>query len=229
MDPFFIYHPGGAIAEKLYSEKDWWIDQIVEKPSATIELISKKYKFGGKTDFWDDYIFMLLISPSLTKICKLPDIRSAVNKYSELDHCLFFRYIRRDEDPVRFRRAFWNVNSFGKQLSLRLAKELRIPFIAHPNKGKLNQICVNFSPKNQHKIAFIFKGQFKLAHAEFLHEFLRGSVAFIPRVKITLILVDEDSSNLRNTGIDHVEIISLPKSSTFDKLNFYYVFEITKI
>ena len=134
----------------------------------------------------------------------------------------FFRYIRRDEDPVRFRRAFWNVNSFGKQLSLRLANELRIPFIAHPNKGKLNQTCVNHSPKNQHKIAFIFKGKFALAHAEFLHEFLRGSVAFIPRVKITLILVDDDSSNLRNTGIDHVEIISLPKSNTFDKLKFYY-------
>ena len=106
LDPFFRFHPGADIAESLFAERDSWIRQIVKSPHAAIELLSEKYKFGNKTDFWDDYVFLLVISPALAQICALPELRTAINKYSELDHSLFLRYIRRDEEPDRFRRAF---------------------------------------------------------------------------------------------------------------------------
>ena len=90
LDPFFRFHPGADIAESLFAERDSWIRQIVKSPHAAIELLSEKYKFGDKTDFWDDYVFLLVISPALAQICALPQLRTAINKYSELDHSLFF-------------------------------------------------------------------------------------------------------------------------------------------
>ena len=221
MEPFFLYHPGSSLADKLFAEKDWYISQIVKNPIATIELLAEKYKFGAKSDFWDDYIFLLVISPALAQICEAPDLRFAVNAYSALDHSLFLKYIRRDEDPVRFRRAFWNVNSYGKQLSARFGRE----FCKSNNTSSLlteSQKRAPTSCDDLHKIAFVFKGGFRLAHAEFLHEFLRGSAVFADKVKVTLILLDADTSDLANSGIDHVEVVSLRSGDTFSKMKSYY-------
>ena len=187
LDPFFRFHPGADIAESLFAERDSWIRQIVKSPHAAIELLSEKYKFGNKTDFWDDYVFLLVISPALAQICALSELRIAVNKYSELDHSLFLSYIRRDEEPDRFRRAFWNVNSFGKQLSTRFSHEfcaanhLAMPFLNKKSHSKYR------SADHKYKIAFVFKGAFSLAHSEFLHEFLRGAQVFSSKVKIYMI------------------------------------------
>ena len=227
MDPFYRFHPGSSIGEQLFSEKDLFIRNIVQAPSAGIELLSEKYKFGNKTDFWDDYVFMLVVSPALSQICGLPDLKSAINKYSELDHSLFLRYIRRDEEPVRFRRAFWNVNSYGKQLSARFRREFfksnNTPEITLEHKGIRKPLIEAI-----YKIAFVFKGKFALAHAEFLHEFLRGSRIFASKVKITLILLDDNGWSLRDTGVDHIEIISFQQSNTAEKLEKYYKFALAK-
>ena len=71
-------------------------------------------------------------------------------------------------------------------------------------------------------LAFVFKGPFRLAHAEFFLQFLRGSKIFSSAIKITLILLDDDGSSLVDQGIDHVEIVSFSRCSLFDKLNNYY-------
>lgn len=227
MDPFYRFHPGSSIADQLFGEKDLFIRKIIQAPSAGIELLSEKYKFGNKTDFWDDYVFMLVISPALSQICGLPDVMSAINKFSELDHSLFLRYIRRDEDPVRFRRAFWNVNSYGKQLSARFRRE----FFKANNMAELKSERKKSdlsSAESVYKIAFVFKGKFALAHAEFLHEFLRGSRIFASKVKIVLILLDDNGLGLRNTGIDHIKIISFQQKNTSEKLKKYYEFVLSQ-
>ena len=61
--------------------------------------------FGKKSEFWDDFVFLQVFNPLFDKLLTL-DISQAINIYSEIDHLLFTSYIRRDEDPVRFRRAF---------------------------------------------------------------------------------------------------------------------------
>lgn len=223
LDPFFRFHPGADIAENLFREKEFLINNIIRDPSVGLDLISEKYKFGNKSDFWDDHIFLMVIAPALTEICSLVDLRLAINKYSELDHSLFLRYIRRDEEPVRFRRAFWNVNSYGKQLSERFMDE----FCHAKNIKKFpyeNKLLNDFSAKKVYKLAFVFKGKFALAHAEFLHEFLRGSKFFVSQVKITLILLDDTSSCLRNSGVDHIRVVSFRKGDTYETLNRYYAF-----
>ena len=228
LDPFFRFHPGADIAESLFVERDSWIRQIVNRPHAAIELLSEKYKFGNKTDFWDDYVFLLVISPALAQICALPELRTAINKYSELDHSLFLRYIRRDEEPDRFRRAFWNVNSFGKQLSARFSHEFCTSnHLAEPLSKRKSQPEYR-SNKHIYRIAFVFKGGFSLAHSEFLHEFLRGARIFSSKVKITLILLDDDGLRLHNTGVEHIEIISFRQSDTYNKLERYYKFFLSQ-
>ena len=156
MEPFFAFHPGADIGQSLFKERDWWIGKIIDHPRGTIDLLAEKYKFGCKSDFWDDYIFLLVIAPALVKICEMSDLRSAVNLYSDLDHSLFRSYIRRDEDPVRFRRAFWNVNSYGKYLADRIGQ-------AFCHSHKINSLVrrsndTSSSSRDKcYKIAFIFK------------------------------------------------------------------------
>jgi len=228
LDPFFLFHPGADIAESLVAERDSWIRQIVKSPHAAIELLSEKYKFGNKTDFWDDYVFLLVISPALAQICALPELRVAINKYSELDHSLFLRYIRRDEEPNRFRRAFWNVNSFGKQLSARFSHEFCASNHLAESLSKRKSHPEDRSNKYIYKIAFVFKGGFSLAHSEFLHEFLRGARIFAAKIQITLILLDDDGLRLRNTGVEHIKIISFCQSDTYSKLERYYKFFLSQ-
>ena len=100
--------------------------RIFSEPSEGINTLCEKYKFGQRSEFWDDFVFSTVILPVLNKIVSLKDLRKAVTKYCEIDHSLFLSYIRRDEDPVRFRRAFWNVNVFGKALASRFAQDFAL-------------------------------------------------------------------------------------------------------
>ncbi len=224
LEPFYQFHPGADITEQLFEERHLWIKKILEKPHSALELLSEKYKFGNKSDFWDDFVFLLVISPAIAEICALPDLRSSINRYSELDHALFRLYIRRDEDPVRFRRAFWNVNSYGKQLSARFMQQFCRSSDIKKFPLKIESPYLSTSPY-VYKLALVFKGKFALAHAEFLHEFLRGTKQFASKVKLTLILLDDSGSRLQNTGVDHVEIVSFKNClGTYEKLENYYNF-----
>ena len=112
---FFENHPGSEVGTSLFSSRNELIDLILKNPQSAIKTLKDQYGFGQHSDFWDDHIFNLVLSPALSKISSL-DIKSAINLYAYIDHELFILYIRRDEDPSRFRRAFWNVNSFGIQI-----------------------------------------------------------------------------------------------------------------
>ena len=110
MKKFFECHPGSALGTSLFLSRSSLVALILENPQAAIRVLKNDYGFGQHSDFWDDHIFNLILSPALSRIVEL-DIRSAVDLYAYIDHELFIPYIRRDEDPVRFRRAFWNLNS----------------------------------------------------------------------------------------------------------------------
>ena len=211
-DKFYSYHPGSDIAERLRVEKDYHINNLVLDPKKGVDLIQERFCFGKKTDFWDDYVFTQLFIPALDRIIKLP-LEQAINIYSILDHLLFLPYIRRDEDPLRFRRAFWNVNGYGIYLAKRLDKEIL--------KGNHSSGTPS-SKVSTKKICFVFKGVFKLAHSEFLNEFLVGASLFVKDVQITLLLIDDSLKNLNHKNLEHVKKVSLSgNSSSFSKLVSY--------
>jgi len=214
---FFEHHPGSALGSSLFSSRNELIDLILKKPQSAIKILKDKYGFGQHSDFWDDHIFNLILSPALSKISSL-DIKSAINLYAYLDHELFILYIRRDEDPSRFRRAFWNVNSFGIQISHRFHQYLL-------DAGKITTLSsVSDSSKHKPRIGFVFKGAFRLAHAEFFKEFLVGCKFFGKQVDVFLILIDEniDAPLLNSGDLNHIEIISLSEhKSFFEKMIIY--------
>ena len=214
MKPFGDFHPGSSLGRQLFEEKDTLSKQLLFEPLKTIKKLATKYKFGSKTDFWDDFIFINVIAPALSNVVNLNDLAKAINYYSNIDHLLFKYYVRRDEDPDRFRRAFWNLNVFGLRLSERISN---IPI--KPLRIRTNDLVLNDS-KN---ILFVFKGPFELAHAEFFREFLVGCVRFSSRVNVTLLLLDEPLGNsplLRK--LDHINITSLSHiPDTYSKVIAY--------
>ena len=208
---FFDYHPGSAIGQKLFERKHIYISHILLEPKKGFKKLIDEMGFGKKNEFWDDFLFLQIFVPLFDKILSL-DIVHAINLYSEIDHLLFSTYIRRDEDPVRFRRAFWNVNNYG----LRLA---RLVGNASSQKTDLKEDCYT---TNKKRICFVFKGGFHLAHSEFFQEFLVGTKYFKKQVEVTLFLIDENVQRLKNRGLDHIKIVSLSnKNSSYDKLIAY--------
>lgn len=216
MSKFYEYHPGSGIGSQLFEQRHVLRDLVVSSPEGGIASLSEKFGFGKKSDFWDDHVFNLIISHSLEEITSL-EISRAVNIYSDLDHALFSTYIRRDENPVRFRRAFWNVNHYGVQIAKRFRQE---SLGLHKDSS-----CDVLYPKrsdNSKEIAFVFKGPFSLAHAEFFEEFLVGCKFFQNRVNVTLILLDDVPSSLKPDRLSHVTIHSLSGAkNTFSKLLQY--------
>ena len=203
---------------KLYSSRLELINLFFSDTKSAIPTLIDKYGFGKHSDFWDDHIFNTILSPALSRIAAL-DLKSAVNLYAYLDHELFLPYIRRDEDPGRFRRAFWNVNSFGMQISRRFNQYLL-------DSGKVkSQAPIHLANTNsKRRIAFAFKGPFCLAHAEFFKEFLIGCQYFRDEVEVFLILLDAklDSPLLSTPKLKHVNVISLSDKRTgFEKLTSY--------
>lgn len=210
-DKFYRYHPGSAIGRKLVENKAIYISQILLNPQKGIALLEADVAFGSKNEFWDDFIFSQIFVPVFDQICSL-EISLAVNLYCQIDHLLFTLYIRRDEDPVRFRRAFWNLNSYGLHLSNLVGG------MTYSKSG----ISRYESLDRKKRICFVFKGDFVLAHSEFLQEFLVGTKYFSNRVEVFLILIDERIEKLQGKGLDHVQIISFRNEhSYFNKLMAY--------
>jgi hypothetical protein len=190
------------------------IHELVNNPTKGTNILVKDFKFGLVNDFWDDFIYAHIISNALDQICDLT-INLAIDKYSEIDHLLFRLYLRRDEDPIRFRRAFWNINSYG----LHLAKKFQ-------DQSDTNiDIHKSIRSDGKYTIAFVFKGGFHLAHSEFFESFLIGSRFFSDQVQVTLILIDEKPDKFNNKIFDHINVFSLSKyRKTSDKLLFYKSF-----
>ena len=143
-----------------------------------------EWNFGKISEIWDDFIFDNCIRPVLDKNHNA-EIKEAIRRYSILDHMLFQPYVRREENPVRFRRAFWNINTYGIKIAQRFEKVSR-------QKGS-HRLQSEKHVKRK-KIAFILKGPYKLAHVEFLHSFLRGCAIFSRFVEVSLILIDDHKS-----------------------------------
>ena len=214
---FFDYHPGSAIGQKLVEKKQIYISHILLEPKKGFKKLIDEMGFGEKNEFWDDFVFLHVFVPVFDKILSL-NIVHAINLYSEIDHLLFSTYIRRDEDPVRFRRAFWNVNNYG----LRLARFVGNSFPENV-VPKFNDIV-----NEKKRICFIFKGGFHLAHSEFFQEFLVGTKYFKTQVEVTLFLIDESQERLKNRGLDHIKIVSLSEiKSPSEKLIAYKNYMLT--
>ena len=210
MKKFFECHPGSALGTSLFLSRSSLVALTLENPQAAIRVLKNDYGFGQHSDFWDDHIFNLILSPALSRIVEL-DIKSAVDLYAYIDHELFIPYIRRDEDPARFRRAFWNLNSFGLQISRRFYQYLK-------DSGEIqNKKCISTDSNRKFQIGFAFKGPFRLAHAEFFKEFLVGCKYFRKQVDVSLILLDEkvDSPLLTVGDLSHINIISLSEHKSF--------------
>ena len=75
MEPFHCYHPGSEIGFHLLSNKDKLINDVVAKPEAAIKRLSEQYKFGEKTEFWMTFCFLTIISPALSYIVNIKDLR----------------------------------------------------------------------------------------------------------------------------------------------------------
>ncbi|WP_115127004.1 hypothetical protein [Synechococcus sp. GEYO] len=216
-EKFFDYHPGSFIGQKLVETKQIYISHLLLDANKGVQKLIDEMAFGQKNEFWDDFIFLHIFAPLFDQILSF-DIAHAINLYSKIDHLLFSTYIRRDEDPVRFRRAFWNVNNYG----LRLAR------LAGNDSFQQINSDLNFDTKKKKRICFVFKGGFHLAHSEFFQEFLVGAKYFVDQVEVTLLLIDEKSHHLKNRGLDHINIVSLSnKQSTYDKLMAYKSYMIS--
>ena len=211
MSEFLEWHPSSSNADKLYAQRDKIINAILINPINAIKSLEQDWNFGKISELWDDYIFDNIIRPAL-QVNQTHDLTTAINRFSSINHSLFLPYIRREEDPVRFRRAFWNVNSFGLRLSTKLFGQI-------PNASKSLHL-ESQPPANFKKIAFILKGPYRLAHTEFLQNFLMGCNIFAKDIQVHLILIDE--LNINESSLEHVSIHKLGNIlSTSKKLDKY--------
>lgn len=214
MSEFLKWHPSSEKGESLYSRRDEFIRDIYADPVNAFDSLEKQWRFGQVSEIWDDYIFDNLIRPALDKNSR-DEISTAVCRYSCIDHLLFKTYVRREENPVRFRRAFWNLNVYGQKLSKRAFTYLNFPLIdLRSCSSRSNDLL------RPRKIAFVLKGPYKLAHVEFLHSFLQGCAIFSSKVSVFLILLDAQQQEPRD--IDHVEVKSFADiRNPFEKLRNY--------
>lgn len=219
MSAFLKWHPSSEKGESLYLQRDKLIRDVYADPFPAFDSLQKHWRFGQISEIWDDYIFENIIRPVLDKNSK-DEISRAVRRYSYIDHLLFKVYVRREENPVRFRRAFWNLNVYGQRISKRAAAHFDIPAVDTSSFNSQSLLSNSSRASRPKKIAFILKGPYKLAHVEFMHSFLQGSAIFASEVSISLILLDAQEHEPEN--IDHVKIISFAAiGDPFLKLKTY--------
>ena len=211
MTEFLDWHPSSYNAQKLYEQRNILVKQILLNPVQAFEQLENCWNFGRISEIWDDYVFDNVVRPALDQNLNLKLVDS-INKYSAINHLLFKLYIRREENPTRFRRAFWNVHCYG----LRIARDVQLTL------SKNQSIPNNLSNSSSaiKKIAFVFKGPYKLAHSEFLQSFLIGCKFFLSKVQVHLILIDQ--SNIDSTDLSHIAIHSLANNKVAsDKIAEY--------
>ena len=112
MTDFLDWHPSSHNSQKLYELRNKLIQQILLNPRKAFEQLECKWNFGKVSEVWDDFIFDNIIRPVLDQTLSLK-LADSINTYSVINHLLFLPYIRREENPTRFRRAFWNINTYG--------------------------------------------------------------------------------------------------------------------
>lgn len=167
---------------------DRYLLDLVDKSdiAAITSHLSSKYNINDITDEQElSDLFSIVFSPLLSRACRTLDI----DLYSQIDHYLFSNYIVKKESIDWFKKAFWDVNSFG----LEIARKLR---------GKL---IPRAQPDSRFKsLLFILKGPFKLAHSQVLKNFFKGLTDDqLTNTKITLLLLDSPA-----VSIPHVKCIS---------------------
>ena len=195
MSDLLLWHPSSEKGRLVFEQRVDIAEKIYANPVETFKYLKEQLNFGRVSELWDDYIFENCVRPVLQRLVN-DDLSHAINRYSIIDHLLFETYIRREEDPTRFRRAFWNVNFFGQLLANRFSD---IDLIVEDVKRKnLIQTPSNSSASEVRKIAFVLKGPYALAHVEFLHSFLEGCNIFGRKVKVFLILIDSSAKKVIN-------------------------------
>ena len=163
MSEFLEWHPSSKKAQKLYDFRLSLQKYIAKNPKKGITILREDWKFGEVSEIWDDFIFDNCVRPVLDTTQQI-EIKDAICLYSVLDHVLFLPYVRREENPVRFRRAFWNINTYGIRIAQRFEQAYKPLVSKEPD---------NLFASSRKKIAFVLKGPYQLAHVEFLHNFLK--------------------------------------------------------
>ena len=105
MTDFLDWHPSSHNAQKLYEQRNILIKQILLNPRKAIEQLAREWNFGKISELWDDFIFDNIVRSALDQNLN-SNIVDSINRYSAINHLLFQPYIRREENPTRFRRAF---------------------------------------------------------------------------------------------------------------------------
>ena len=213
MSEFLDWHPSSANAHKLYKESKDIVKIIYNSPVEGISYLQEKWNFGAISEIWDDFVFETCVRPVLDKNSS-DDLESSIRRYYLLDHKLFLPYIRREENPIRFRRAFWNVNFYGQRLASKMYHNLNSKSSTRP---------ASLEKQGNHtklKIAFVLKGLYRLAHVEFLHSFLSGCSIFKNKISVSLLLLDEDVSAV--ASLNHVNVTSFRSfGDPFAKISEY--------
>ena len=207
------FTPASDKAKSLIEDSHNLIYEVEVNPQKGIEELTKKWGFGKHSEIWDDFIYSVVIAPVLARLSQCPYIDYMVNKYSIIDHLLFTTYIRRNEDPIRFKRCFWMVNSYGILIAKKITENIR------ENKVKLPKVKTRL-PKNS--LMIILKGPYKLAHCEFLSGFLLGSIK--NSVNVNLLLLDDNVESVEHTirNSKNINVISIASTkNTLDKILTY--------
>ena len=100
-------HPSTELAQSLLLESNKIIERLLTDPKTSFKLLERKYGFGLDDELWDDFIFTNVIAPALHRVSEIKDLELCTSLYSKIDELLFLPYIRRNEEPIRFRRCFW--------------------------------------------------------------------------------------------------------------------------
>ena len=215
---FLKWHPSSDLSRQLHQESRYIVDALIQSPSQGLMLLKSKYDFGLHSQFWDDHVFNSVVRVAIEKVTNANDsllsLRSAIDWFSVLEHQLFLPYVRRVENPERFRSAYWNVNSYAQVLSSRFNDH----WDACSETGEPRSKPLN-NNKSLKKILFILKGPYALAHVEFLNALLHGSSYFSSAIEVHLLLLDAAKNSARHPGI---QVVSFAETkSTFDKLKKY--------
>ncbi len=212
MSDFLKWHPSAPKGVELYATRKSISELAYNNPAKAFHILTEQWNFGKTSELWDDYVFSNCIQPVLDKNAS-DALQRAIQRYSIVDHLLFLTYIRRTEDPIRFRRAFWNVNSYGQKLARK--------FFDSRNGDK--EFAKSIDPKGtfSKNIAFVLKGPYQLAHVEFLQSFLQGTLIFSKAVTLTLLLIDDPGDHIKN--LQHITIKSLASiMDPYKKIEKYY-------
>ena len=170
------------------------------------------------TNYGTILYFTNVIAPGLHRVLTLRIWNIVLRFICTIDELLFLPYIRRNEEPIRFRRCFWLVNSIGLKIAKRIqSSEATI---------KAKDVAVN---ANRNHLVFILKGPYKLAHTEFLTAYFLGTEE-MGNIQCILILIDDTGANIPIVlkKLKNLTIISLATQKLTVLQKIYAVHTIVK-